>query len=340
MKNSEKLLFGVALLACIGGGVAYALLSSSAGSKPLVQKSSPRGAESVVWTDKSAEAQDAAAVWKAPNVDAVGGWNYDLFTSPEISWDSKQGKYFAKELPPPPEEVFGLTLKSIAYPKFRLVINSYSAGTKPVPEQPSPGRFAAVLMIADHSGARPVSKAINFGAANMLPVSLSDNTNSKGVRSVVLTPEKPVTIPGTNAKLKSFRISQSMDASGFSEELSAVVIDETGRAPREFVIGTTPVSDKNRVDVVFSDGYKDWRYSEIRIPGRKDPVREISSRSAPDEPFTFVENGQEIHIGDDVFRIKGLDISGQQVRIEKVSAEVDKKTKLPKTTERVLSPEK
>lgn len=340
MKNSEKLLFGVALLACISGGVAYAILTSAAGSKPLVQKSLPRGAESVVWSDKSSELRNAAVEWKAPGVDAVEGWNYDLFTSPEISWNSKQGKYFAKELPPPPEEVFGLTLKSITYPKFRLVINSYSAGTKPVPEQPSPGRFAAVLMVADHSGPRPVSKVINFGAADMLPVTLSDSTDSKGERSVVLTPEKPVTIPGINAKLKSFRISQRMEASGFSEDLSAVIIDESGRAPREFVIGTTPVADKNRVDVVFSDGYKDWRYSEIRIPTSRNPVREISYRSDPNAPFVFVENGREIHIGDDVFRIKGLDISGQQVRIEKVSAEVDKKTKLPKTTERVLRPEK
>lgn len=336
MKNSEKLLFVVALLACIGGCVAYTLLSPQSGKKVSSAKKL-NGAEVEAWVS-SAPQTDKGEVWNAPVPDAAEGWNYDLFSAPEISWDSKQKKYFAKELPPPPEEVFGLTLKSLSHPKFRLVINSYSAGKEPVPESTAPGRYAAVLNISDVSGKRPVSKILNFGAQSMLPIALDDSTVN-GVRVVRLIPEKPVTIEKTGAKLKEFRITQQMSTSGFSKKYSAVVIDESGRAPREFVIGASPVLDKNRTEAVFTDGVSEWLYSETRVPGRKDIVREIAFRNSPNEPFKFVESGSEIRIGEDVFRIKGLDISAQEARIEKQSSVLDKKTKAPKMTERVLSPE-
>lgn len=340
MKNADKLLFVVALLACVGGVAAYTLLTSSANEKSAVAKVSPRGADVAAWADNAASDVENPK-WKSPELDTAEGWNYDLFNSPEISWNTKQKKYFAKELPPPPEEVFGLQLKSLSNPKFRLVINSYSAGTRPVPEETAPGRYAAVLTIADVSGKRAVSKIVNFGGANVSPITLSDNTDASGDRAVVLTPEAPITIPGTSAKLKSFRITRGRDSSGaFVEDLNATIIDESGRAPREFVIGTSPVGDKNRVEAVFTDGFSEWRYSETVVPGQKTPVREIARRASPDQPFEFVESGREIRIGSDVFRIKGLDISSQEVRIEKQSDEVDKKTKAPKTTERVLTPER
>lgn len=337
MKNSDKILFVVALLACIGGGVTYALLAPrQTNAAPVAKKLS--GAEIEAWAPTDA-AKNAAQTWSAPSPDLAEGWNYDLFSAPEISWDSDQKKYFAKELPPPPEEVFGLSLKSLSHPKFRLVINSYTAGTQPVPESTAPGRYAAVLNISDISGARPKSKILNFGSREMLPIALDDSTVN-GVRVVRLVPESPVTIEGTGTKLKEFRITQKMGASGFSKTYSAVVIDESGRAPREFTIGSEPVLDKNRTEAVFTDGSSEWRYSETRVPGRKDVVREIAVRNTPSEPFKFVESGKEIRIGEDVFRIKGLDISAQEARIEKQSSEVDKKTKAPKTTERVLSPER
>lgn len=338
MKNSDKLLFVVALLACVGGCVAYALLSPQSAKPNKTVTKTLKGAEIAAWT-ANGEPQNAAAVWTAPAPDVVEGWNYDLFSAPEISWDSKQKKYFAKELPPPPEEVFGLTLKSLSHPKFRLVINSYSAGREPVPESTAPGRYAAVLNIADISGGKPKSKLVNFGSREMLPITLDDSTVD-GIRVVRLVPEKPVTIEGTGAKLKEFRITQQMSSSGFSKKYSAIVIDESGRTPREFTIGIVPVQDKNRTEAVFTDGVSEWLYSETRVPGRKEPVREIAVRSSSSEPFKFVENGKEIRIGEDVFRIKGLDISAQEATIEKQSSEVDKKTKAPKTTERVLSPER
>lgn len=337
MKNSDKLLFVVALLACVGGCAAYALLSpQSTQTKPVAK--ALKGAEIEAWTATGAP-QNTDSVWTAPAPDVVEGWNYDLFSAPEISWDSKQKKYFAKELPPPPEEVFGLTLKSLSHPKFRLVINSYTAGTEPVPESTAPGRYAAVLNISDISGSRAKSKILNFGSREMLPITVDDSTVN-GVRVVRLVPEKPVTIEGTGAKLKEFRITQQMSASGFSKKYSAVVVDESGRTPREFTIGSEPVSDKNRTEAVFTDGSTEWRYSETRVPGRKDVVREIASRASSSEPFKFVESGKEIRVGGDVFRIKGLDISAQEATIEKQSSEVDKKTKAPKTTERVLTPER
>lgn len=338
MKNSEKILFGIALAACIGGCAAYALLALPADSKSSAPKTVPRGAEAVAWKDKgAASAESSAPVWSAPESDLAEGWNYDLFTSPEINWDSKQKKYFAKELPPPPEEVFGLTLKSLKNPEFRLAISSYSAGTKPVPEQVAPGRYAAVLTITDRSGKKPQARILNFGT---LPLAIADETDASGTRSVTFLPEAPVTISGTNAKLKSFRISQrTTDTGAFSESLSAEIIDESGRNPREFVIGTSPVSDKNRTEAVFSDGFKEWLYAETRIPGNRQIIREIFTRDAADQPFVFVGNGTEIRSGSDIFRIKGLDISAQRARIEKQSSELDKKTKAPKTTERVLSPE-
>ena len=333
MKNSDKILFVVALLACVGGCAAYALLAPS--SKTVSAPKAARGADVPAWTDASASAEKPAPAWKAPLPDLAEGWNYDLFTSPEISWDSQRKKYFAKDLPPPPEEVFGLTLKSLAHPKFRLVISSYSAGTKPVPEQTSAGRFAAVLTVSDISGARPETRLLNFGTPTAPTFVLSDLTVG-GKRTVTLTPETPMTIPKSNAKLKAFRIHRWKDATGaFKEALDAVVIDERGRAPREFVISDVPVDDKNRVEAVFTDGAAEWLYSETRVPGKKEPVCEIVRRDAPDQ----VENAREIRVGDDVFRIKGLDISAQEARIEKQSSEVDKKTKAPKTTERVLSPQ-
>ena len=336
MKNSDKLLFVVGLLACVGGCAAYALLAPQNLKKSSSAKSL-NGAEVEAWADASPEKGKVA--WGTPALDLEAGWNYDLFSAPEISWDSKQKQYFAKELPPPPEEVFGLTLKSLSHPKFRLVINSYSAGTEPVPESTTPGRYAAVLNISDISGKRPVSRILNFGSQSMLPITLKDDTVN-GVRTVRLVPEKPVTIEKTGAKLKEFRITQQMSASGFSKKYSAVVIDESGCAPREFVIGVEPILDKNRTEAVFTDGSTEWLYSETRVPGRKEIVREIASRESPSAPFKFVETGKEIRLGEDVFRIKGLDISAQEVRIEKQSSVLDKKTKAPKTTERVLSPER
>lgn len=340
MKNSEKILCIVALLACIGGCAAYALLAPS--SKTVSAPKAARGADVPAWTNSSSSGEKAAAsavAWKAPAFDLAEGWNYDLFSSPEISWDTKQKKYFAKDLPPPPEEVFGLTLKSLSHPKFRLVISSYTAGTKPVPEQTSPGRYAAVLSISDISGKRPETRVLGFGTPTAPTFVLSDETVG-GKRTVTLTPETPMTIPNSNAKLKAFRIHRWKDATGaFKETLDAVVIDERGRAPREFVISDMPADDANRTEAVFSDGFSEWLYSETRVPGRKEIVREIARRDSPDQPFAFVGNGREITLGNDVFRIKGLDISAQEARIEKQSSELDKKTKAPKTTERVLSPQ-
>ena len=338
MKNSDKILFAVAAVACLGGCAAYFLVAPS--QKKSGAKKTPSGAEVAAWTDAGAASADAVpAVWKAPAFDTAEGWNYDLFSAPEISWDAKQKKYFAKELPPPPEEVFGLTLKSISNPTFRLVISSYLSGTKPVPEKREDGRYAAVLSVSDVSSSPAKTRMINFASADM---ALEDTTDASGARVVMLVPESPLTIPGTNAKLKSFRIRQKTDpATGmFRETLDAVVIDESGRAPREIVIGTNPkAKDADRVEAVFSDGFTEWRYSETRAPGGKGIVREIARRNSPSEPFSFVESGNEIRIGGDVFRIKNLDISSEEARIEKQSSELDKKTKAPKTTERVLSPE-
>ena len=330
MKNSDKILFAVAAVACLGGCAAYFLVAPS--QKKSGARKTPTGAEVSAWTDAGAAAAAVPAVWKAPAFDTAEGWNYDLFSAPEISWNAKQKKYFAKELPPPPEEVFGLTLKSISNPTFRLVISSYLSGTKPVPEKREDGRYAAVLSVSDVSSSPAKTRMINFASADM---ALEDTTDASGA--------SPVTIPGTNAKLKSFRIRQKTDpATGmFQETLDAVVIDESGRAPREIVIGTNPkAKDADRVEAVFTDGFTEWRYSETRAPGGKGIVREIARRSSPDEPFSFVESGNEIRIGGDVFRIKNLDISAEEARIEKQSSELDKKTKAPKTTERVLSPER
>lgn len=342
MKNSEKVLFVVALLACLGGGAAYFLLAPSSSAKAAARKP-PRGAEVAAWTDKGAAEKPSETVWNAPSFDLAEGWNYDLFSSPEISWDSKQKKYFAKELPPPPEEVFGLTLKSLQNPEFRLRISSYVAGTKPVPEsvrdekgQAVSGRYAAVLSFALAGGKSMVPLSFNA-----FPSVLTDAVDETGARVVTLTPESPVTIPKSSAKLKSFSISQGKSASGaFRETLRAVVIDESGKLPREFVIETRPVRDENRIEAVFSDGFGEWLYSETRVSKDKPPVREIFRRDSPDEPFKFVGSGREIRIGSDVFRIKELDISAQDARIEKQSSELDKKTKAPKTTERVLVPER
>lgn len=337
MKNTDKILFVVALLACVGGLAAYVSLTPD--SKKNVAAKPAEGADVPVWKDTFSGEKTAPVVWKAPAPDLAEGWNYDLFSAPEISWDTKQKKYFAKDLPPPPEEVFGLTLKSLSHPKFRLVISTYSAGTKPVPEQTSPGRYAAVLSVSDISGKRPETRMLNFGLQTTAPIALSDITVN-GKRTVSLTPETPMTIPNSNAKLKTFRIHQWKDASGaFKESFDATVIDERGRTPREFVISNVPVADSNRTEAIFTDGNSEWLYSETRLPGKKGIAREISRRDAPGQPFKFVGNGSEIRIGGDVFRIKGLDISAQEARIEKQSSEVDKKTKAPKTTERVLSPQ-
>lgn len=338
MKNSDKILFVVALLACVGSVAAYVMLAPE--PKKSVAATPASGAVVPAWKDAPASAEKTVPVaWTSPAPDLAEGWNYDLFTAPEISWDTKQKKYFAKDLPPPPEEVFGLTLKSLTHPKFRLVISGYSAGTKPVPEQTSPGRYAAVLSVSDISGKRPETQRLNFGLSTSSPIALSDITVG-GKRTVSLTPEVPMTIQSSNAKLKTFRIHQWKDATGaFKESFDATVIDERGRTPREFVISNSPVADSNRAEAVFTDGNAEWLYSETRLPGKKGIVREIARRDSSDKPFKFVGNGNEIRIDGDVFRIKGLDISAQEARIEKQSSEVDKKTKAPKITERVLSPQ-
>lgn len=337
MKNLDKILLAAGIVLCaIAVAVCVWIAPSAASSAPA--KKALRGTDVPAWSDTAPSAAEAPAPeWRAPEFDLAEGWNYDLFSSPEIRWDTKQKKYFAKELPPPPEEIFGLELKSLSHPRYRFVISSYTAGTRPVPEKISEGRYGAVLTLADISKKKNAPLIISFGNS-AASVVLTDEKNEAGARVVTFNLATPVTLPKANAKLKTFRIVQSKAASGaFSEKLEAVIIDEAGRAPREFVVSTTPVADDARTEAVFTDGSGEWLYSETRVPGRKTPVRELAFRASENEPFASVGSETDIRIDGNVFRIKGLDISAQEARIEKQSSEIDKKTKAPKKTERVLS---
>lgn len=343
MKNYDKLLLVCSLLVCVGGGAAFFLLGDTSASR--AKRAVPSGTEVPAWTDKAK--QPAVEMWKAPEIDVAEGWNYDLFSSPEISWDSAQKKYFAKDLPPPPEEIFGVKLKSLAHPKFRIVVNSYAAGTKPVPTEIEgrAGHYAAVLTLSlldDASGkTRQIPKILNFGSSEIPQIELLNAIDpATNLGTVTLLPKEPITIPNAAAKLKSFTIRKAKLPSGaFSETYQAVVIDESGKTPREFVIGNVPVDDKDRTEAIFTDGNDEWLYRETRIRGKKTPTYEICVRNK-DGAFTFLKPGREFQVGGDSFRIKNLDISAQEARIEKQSSELDKKTKAPKITERVLSPER
>lgn len=338
MKNLDKiLLVGGFVLCAISVGV-YVSLATNDSSAAASAKKTLRGADVPAWNDaRTADAPVPVEAWRAPVFDLAEGWNYDLFSSPEINWDSKQKKYFAKELPPPPEEVFGLELKSIKHPQYRFVISSYSAGKQPVPEEVSPGHYAAVLSFVDLSK-KNESVLVSFNSPKIPAVVITDETDSAGTRVVTFNLANPATLQGTNAKLKEFRILQGKSETGaFFKKLEAVIIDESGRTPREFVVGTTPVLDNARTDAIFTDGTSEWLYSETRVPGKKAPVRELAVRTSPNAAFSPLGTEKEIVIDGNVFRIKGLDISKREARIEKQSSELDKKTKAPKKTERVLS---
>jgi len=336
MKNLDKILLAVGVVLCAIGVGVYGSLGASDASKSSSKKTL-RGAEVPAWNDARSTSEPAPmSVWGAPAFDLEEGWNYDLFSSPEISWNTKQKKYFAKELPPPPEEVFGLELKSISHPQYRFVIKALG-GDRPVPKEVSPGRYAAVLTLEDLSKKNePV--LVSFNSTTIPAIALTDETDEAGTRTVSFNFANPATLPKMNAKLKNFRILRwKSDTGAFFEKLEAVIIDESGRTPREFVVGQTPILDNARTEAIFTDGSTEWLYSETRVPGKKTPVCELAVRNSPNAQFSSLGSEKEITIDGNVFRIKGLDISKREVRIEKQSSEVDKKTKAPKKTERVLS---
>jgi len=337
MKNLDKILLAVGIVLCAIGVCVCVSLGASDASKSSVKKTL-RGAEVPAWNDaRSSDEPAPTAAWVAPAFDLEEGWNYDLFSSPEISWNTKQKKYFAKELPPPSEEVFGLELKSISHPQYRFVIETL-AGDRPVPKEVSPGRYAAVLTLKDLSKKNEPSVVFLFNSTTIPAIVLTDETDEAGMRTVSFNFANPATLPKMNAKLKTFRIVRGKsDTGAFFEKLGAVIIDESGRTPREFVVGQTPILDNARTEAIFTDGSTEWLYSETRVPGKKTPVCELAVRKSPNDQFSSLGSEKEITIDGNVFRIKGLDISKREARIEKQSSEVDKKTKAPKKTERVLS---
>lgn len=70
--------------------------------------------------------KDGVKTWPSPQ-ENDDGWDYDLFTTIDIAWDSLQGEYVPmsrKVIPTPP---FGVALVKLAYPRYPYVLRSTMA---------------------------------------------------------------------------------------------------------------------------------------------------------------------------------------------------------------------
>lgn len=70
--------------------------------------------------------KDGVKTWSKPE-ENEDGWDYDLFTTIDIAWDTLQGEYIPlsrKVVPIPP---FGVALVKLAYPRYPYVLRSSMA---------------------------------------------------------------------------------------------------------------------------------------------------------------------------------------------------------------------
>lgn len=82
MKHYDKIVFILGLIACLAGVGVY--LGAKPETKPE-RATSPKGEAFAKWQDDKTFAA-APAKWENPVLDMETGWNYDLFSTPETTW--------------------------------------------------------------------------------------------------------------------------------------------------------------------------------------------------------------------------------------------------------------
>lgn len=343
MKHYDKLLFAVALIACLSGVVLWIGLSPS--PKKIAPKAvAPQGETILAWKNSN-ERKPIAKDWKAPEWDIVEGWNYDLFSVPEITFVSKEKKYIARELPPPAAEKIGIRLISIKNPPLRFKITSCASDVPPTlakdeKDKSVPGKYRLIVTLENtHTGK---SQSVNF--MRVAGTKLKRQKLDNGTQIFTLTPKKPIEIPEQNALLKNIVLvsgrSDSGDGTIYTRRF-ATIIDRADPKDPEIKITEETLYDRNRTEALFQeeDSPRQWLYAITEIAGADAPAIEILTRDSAAGTFTRVEGGDTFKIENAIYAVKELDISTQEAIIAKQS-ESTKKSKHNKVWQWTLTPKK
>lgn len=331
MKEYDKIVFILSLLACVAGVGVYLGMKPEPGRAEAVKVKGQAFAE---WKDSQAFAA-APEAWKAPELDMETGWNYDMFTMPEITWLSGEKKYIAKELPVPPEEPFGISLVSLENPLSRLRASFASVSAPPQKVKGADGksRYLALFKFMEPKGSEVT---VNF---QQIPgVSLSKE-DLEGRTVYTLQLRRPYEIKEQNVALKNVKIvsgeSESGDGTRYTRYMATFIDrddkDKDLHAFEEFV------RDTSRTVAIFRDenSTRQWRYCETLLPGAEKPEIEVLARESESSPWTLLGNEPSFQAGDATYFVKIVDISAQQATITKQSKS-NGKSKRPKVRQVVL----
>lgn len=331
MKEYDKIVFILSLLACVAGVGVYLGMKPEPGRAEVVKI---KGQAFTEWKDSDSFVS-APAAWKAPELDMETGWNYDMFTMPEVTWLSGEKKYIAKELPVPPEEPFGISLVALENPLSRLRVSFASVSAPPQKIKGADGksRYMAMLKFMDLKGGEVT---VNF---HQIPgVSLSkEDLEGRSVYTLQL--RRPYEIKEQNVALKNVKVvsgeSESGDGTRYTRYM-ATFADRNDKnkdlhAFEEFV------RDHSRTEVIFQDdaSSRQWRYCETLLPGTEKPEVEVFVRESESSPWNSLGNEPSFQAGGATYFVKIVDISAQQATITKQS-ESNGKSKRPKVRQVVL----
>ncbi len=314
MKNLDKIIFIVALVACLAGVGVYVGLSS--GSQGTGKKSVAKGASIEEWKDDVHEFK--LEDWRAPEFDSVTGWNYDLFDSPEIYWLASENRYIAKEIPVRPD-LFGVKLISLENPSSRIRISTCSTDFPPKKKEAPAGS-------KKKSGGYMTVVKFESGDKEQGTVNFSESTDTKLTekkledrRIIVLTPKKPIKINGLNASLVDFAIVKGGDEQGaYYTRYMATIIDnemnnEKVRIPEEFY----RIPERTVAVFVDESSGAQWRVTETIVEGAEAPDIALDFRENSDSPWESKGNKAEFKTESSTYIVKTLDIDNQQATISR-----------------------
>ncbi len=331
MKNIDKIIFILGLIACIIGFGVYAGMVPAAKSGKK-NATGPKGAEIEKWEDNFA-AHEAVA-WQAPAFDSEEGWSYDLFNSPETIWLASEHRYIAKELPIAQAEPFGVKLISLENPSSRLRISICSTAFPP--KKADGGKKGGYMTVVTFESPKGEQCSVDFSKINNVKMTRQE---VEGRTIITLTPKKPVEIADRNAALVNLKIvrGQSDDDEGtFYTRYMATIIDresknEVVRIPDEFYRNTS------KTEAVFADENSEtqWRVVETANADSDEPVFDLETRENPETPWTSLGTKAEFKANSATYVVKVLDIENQQATISKQSEATDRHRR-PKVRQAVL----
>lgn len=332
MKEYDKIVFILSLLACVAGVGVYFGMKPPPGRAETVKV---KGQAFTEWKDSDSFVA-APEAWESPELDTETGWNYDMFTMPEITWLSGEKKYIAKELPV--LGPVGISLVSLEHPRsrFRISFVSVEAPPKKIKGADGKSRYAAVFELEDLKG----NKA-TVGFRQIPGVSLEkEEFEDRFVYTLQL--RSPYELKEQNVAFKNLKILHykrkkvEIDKSEEDRAYMATFVDRDNK-DRDLCISQDFHSDSSRTEAIFQDdaSSRQWRYRETRLPGVEEPEIEVFMRESEASPWKSLGNKPSFQAGDATYFVKIVDISAQQATITKQS-ESDGKSKRTKVRQVVL----